>query len=239
MLSFQILGFHRKKSPHDGRSLFPASGLSLQLFAPVACQSIEASPAVILGGAPFGGDRTLLFQPQQHRIQSALVDGENIPADLLDPSGNPVAMQRPQNIQSFKHHERQGALSYVSFLHISIGFPTWKDVTLHLGKQQDLARRIEQISGNQLQLNQGTIYPALLGLEQMGWISSKWGVSETTGAPSITAEVYSENESARRLASWDVKVKGIDYAVIRNLPITSIIVQRWLDRLSPGFDRSR
>ena len=36
-----------------------------------------------------------------------------------------------------------------------------------------IARRIEQISGNALQLNQGTIYPALLHLEQMGWISSK------------------------------------------------------------------
>ena len=42
-----------------------------------------------------------------------------------------------------------------------------------------IARRIEQISGNQLVLNQGTLYPALLKLEQTGWISSKWGVSET------------------------------------------------------------
>jgi len=41
-----------------------------------------------------------------------------------------------------------------------------------------IGRRIEQISGNLLELNQGTIYPALLNLEQMGWISSKWGVSE-------------------------------------------------------------
>ena len=41
-----------------------------------------------------------------------------------------------------------------------------------------IARRIEQVSGHLLQLNQGTIYPALLNLEQMGWISSKWGVSE-------------------------------------------------------------
>jgi PadR family transcriptional regulator PadR len=41
-----------------------------------------------------------------------------------------------------------------------------------------IARRIEQISGNLLQLNQGTIYPALLQLEQMGWIRSKWGISE-------------------------------------------------------------
>ena len=42
-----------------------------------------------------------------------------------------------------------------------------------------IARRIEQISGNQLALNQGTLYPALLKLEQVGWISSKWGSSES------------------------------------------------------------
>src|SRR5258705_3470529 len=42
-----------------------------------------------------------------------------------------------------------------------------------------IARRIEQISGNQLALNQGTLYPALLQLEQMGWIGSKWGESES------------------------------------------------------------
>jgi transcriptional regulator len=42
-----------------------------------------------------------------------------------------------------------------------------------------LARRIEQISGNQLALNQGTLYPALIKLEQAGWISAKWGTSES------------------------------------------------------------
>jgi PadR family transcriptional regulator PadR len=42
-----------------------------------------------------------------------------------------------------------------------------------------IARRLEQISGEQLALNQGTLYPALLKLEQMGWISSKWGESES------------------------------------------------------------
>ncbi len=41
-----------------------------------------------------------------------------------------------------------------------------------------IARRIEQISGAVLELNQGTLYPALLRLEQMGWISSTWGASE-------------------------------------------------------------
>jgi PadR family transcriptional regulator PadR len=41
-----------------------------------------------------------------------------------------------------------------------------------------IARRIEQVSGDLLELNQGTIYPALLKLEQLGWIRSKWSVSE-------------------------------------------------------------
>src|SRR5215831_15864881 len=42
-----------------------------------------------------------------------------------------------------------------------------------------LARRIEQISRDQVALNQGTLYPALLKLQQMGWVTGKWGVSET------------------------------------------------------------
>jgi transcriptional regulator len=41
-----------------------------------------------------------------------------------------------------------------------------------------LARRIEQISGDLLVLNYGTLYPALLKLEQEGFIRSKWGISE-------------------------------------------------------------
>ena len=41
-----------------------------------------------------------------------------------------------------------------------------------------IARRIEQVSGNSLTVKQGTIYPALLRLEQRGWIKSEWGTSE-------------------------------------------------------------
>jgi PadR family transcriptional regulator, regulatory protein PadR len=41
-----------------------------------------------------------------------------------------------------------------------------------------LARRIEQISGDQLSLNYGTLYPALLKLEQEGAVASEWGVSD-------------------------------------------------------------
>jgi transcriptional regulator len=42
-----------------------------------------------------------------------------------------------------------------------------------------IARRIELVSGDALSMNQGTIYPALLRLEQRGWIKSEWGLSET------------------------------------------------------------
>jgi PadR family transcriptional regulator, regulatory protein PadR len=41
-----------------------------------------------------------------------------------------------------------------------------------------IARRIEQTSGNLLSLNYGTLYPALLKLEQEGYINSEWGYSE-------------------------------------------------------------
>ncbi|MFP5234451.1 MAG: PadR family transcriptional regulator [Acidobacteriota bacterium] len=40
-----------------------------------------------------------------------------------------------------------------------------------------IAPRIEQVSGNEVLLNQGTTYPSLVRLEQWGWIDSEWGVS--------------------------------------------------------------
>ena len=47
-----------------------------------------------------------------------------------------------------------------------------------ISRQAHAARRIEQTSGDVLQLNYGTLYPALLRLEQEGFIRSRWGVSE-------------------------------------------------------------
>ena len=57
-----------------------------------------------------------------------------------------------------------------------------------------IARRIEQISEDVLQLNQGTLYPALLRMEQEGWISSKWGPSEKNRK----AKYYSITAAGRR-----------------------------------------
>ena len=77
-----------------------------------------------------------------------------------------------------------------------------------------IARRIEQISGDRLQLNQGTIYPALLSLEQMGWISSKWGVSENNRR----AKYYSITRAGRkRLAAEEENWRRTSEIMIRFL----------------------
>jgi PadR family transcriptional regulator PadR len=67
-----------------------------------------------------------------------------------------------------------------------------------------IALRIQQVSKDLLQLNQGTLYPALLRLEQSGWISSRWGVSENNRK----AKFYSLTRAGRKqleqeVESWD------------------------------------
>src|ERR671913_1825548 len=71
-----------------------------------------------------------------------------------------------------------------------------------------IARRIEQISKDVLQLNQGTLYPALLRMEQERWIAAKWGASEKNRKArfySITAagrrRLTKETEDWRRMSS--------------------------------------
>ena len=57
-----------------------------------------------------------------------------------------------------------------------------------------IARRIEQVSEHLLQMNQGTLYPALLRLQQRGWITSKWGASENNRR----AKYYSITRAGRK-----------------------------------------
>ena len=80
-----------------------------------------------------------------------------------------------------------------------------------------IARRIEQISKDVLQLNQGTLYPALLRMEQEGWIASKWGASEKNRKArfySITAagrrRLAKETEDWRRMSSTIERFLGFD-----------------------------
>jgi len=67
-----------------------------------------------------------------------------------------------------------------------------------------IARRIEQMTDNVLELNQGSLYPALLRLEQMGWVSTKWGESENNRR----AKFYSITRAGRKqlaseAANWE------------------------------------
>ncbi len=67
-----------------------------------------------------------------------------------------------------------------------------------------IARRIEQVSDDLLELNQGTIYPALLKLEQMRWIRTRWGTSDNNRSAkyySITAA--GKRQLAEEEAQWE------------------------------------
>ena len=74
-----------------------------------------------------------------------------------------------------------------------------------------IARRIEQVAQGALALNQGTIYPALLRLEQKGWIASDWGTSENNRR----ARFYSITRNGRKqlaaeTALWERTVATVN-----------------------------
>ncbi len=62
-----------------------------------------------------------------------------------------------------------------------------------------IARRIEQVSGDQVLLNQGTIYASLVRLQQRGWIAAEWGTSENNRK----AKFYSITKSGRKQLTAD------------------------------------
>jgi PadR family transcriptional regulator, regulatory protein PadR len=62
-----------------------------------------------------------------------------------------------------------------------------------------IARRIEQVSGNEVLLNQGTIYASLVRLQQRGWISAEWGVSDNNRK----AKFYSITKRGRKQLTED------------------------------------
>jgi PadR family transcriptional regulator, regulatory protein PadR len=62
-----------------------------------------------------------------------------------------------------------------------------------------IARRIEQVSGNEVLLNQGTIYASLVRLQQRGWISAEWGTSTNNRK----AKFYCITKRGRKQLSQD------------------------------------
>ena len=72
-----------------------------------------------------------------------------------------------------------------------------------------IAQRLLQVSGSALQLNQGTLYPALLRLEQRGWISSKWGTSENNRRARFYALTRTGRKQLQREADDWQRIAGI------------------------------
>jgi len=66
-----------------------------------------------------------------------------------------------------------------------------------------IAQRIQQVSSQMLQLNQGTLYPALLRLEQKGWIAARWGTSENNRrAKYYSLTKLGRKQLAREAEDW-------------------------------------
>ena len=81
-----------------------------------------------------------------------------------------------------------------------------------------IARRLEQVSGGALQLNEGTVYTALVRLGQRRWISSSWGVSDRNRRARFYAITRSgRRQLAREQRGWE-QIAGIVERVLRLAP---------------------
>ncbi len=76
-----------------------------------------------------------------------------------------------------------------------------------------IARRIEQVAEGSLALNQGTIYPALLRLEQKGWIRSEWGTSENNRR----ARYYTITRAGRKQLSAETELWARTVSLVNRL----------------------
>jgi PadR family transcriptional regulator PadR len=76
-----------------------------------------------------------------------------------------------------------------------------------------IARRIEQVAEGALALNQGTIYPALLRLEQKGWITSEWGTSENNRR----ARFYDITKAGRKQLAAEVDLWERTVAMVNRM----------------------
>ncbi len=67
-----------------------------------------------------------------------------------------------------------------------------------------MARRIEQVSESLMRLSQGSIYPALIRLEQQGWIRTEWGISETNRKVKFYALTHAGVKQLKvEVANWE------------------------------------
>jgi PadR family transcriptional regulator PadR len=81
-----------------------------------------------------------------------------------------------------------------------------------------IARRIEQVSNDEILLNQGTIYAALIRLQQRGWIDAAWGTSDNNRK----AKFYSITRGGRKQLATDTEYwRRLSAVITRVLAITA------------------
>jgi PadR family transcriptional regulator PadR len=81
-----------------------------------------------------------------------------------------------------------------------------------------IARRLEQVSEDVLRLNEGTVYTSLLRLQQSGWISSEWGVSENNRKARYYAITRTgRRQLARETENWE-RIAGVIGRVLQLVP---------------------
>jgi transcriptional regulator len=96
----------------------------------------------------------------------------------------------------------------------TLGLLILKTLSLEPKHGWAIAKRIEQISNDVLQVQQGSLYPALQRLEQQGWIRSKWGETETGRQArfySLTAAGKTQLEKEREM--WSRLSAAIDLVI--------------------------
>jgi hypothetical protein len=135
----KVFGFYFEEAGDDGGGLLPVVGFGLKGFAAGFGEVVEAGAAIVVGGAPFGFDGAFLFEFEEDRVERALIDGEEVAADLFNAAGKAVAVERAEDVEGFEDHEGESALEDVGFFvcgrrgHLGI---QQEDGTGPLGKQQ-------------------------------------------------------------------------------------------------------
>lgn len=110
----------------------PVLRFGLKGFAAGFGEVVEAGAAIVVGGAPFGFYGAFLFEFEEDGIERALIDGEEVTADLLDAAGQAVAVERAEDVEGLEDHEGEGALEDVGFFGVG-DWILWS----HFGFQQE------------------------------------------------------------------------------------------------------
>src|SRR5947209_464840 len=88
----------------------PALGFRSELFPAGARDRVELGAAVVLARAPLALNPAFLLEPEQRRIDGALIERERSLRDLFDAPRDGVSVQRPHGLQRFQHHQIERAV---------------------------------------------------------------------------------------------------------------------------------